>query len=180
MLGVCIAAINISVAQNYFTKNGMISFYSKSPLENITAVSNQVVSVINTTTGETRFSVTINGFKFRKALMQVHFNENYMESEKYPKAIFAGTITNPGSVAFTKDGEYKASVSGDLTMHGVTKKITAPTVITVKGGKFDGNSTFTVLLADYNISIPAVVADKINKAIAVTIIIPAYELLGAK
>ncbi|MBC7690022.1 MAG: YceI family protein, partial [Aquabacterium sp.] len=84
LLGVSFAVINTSVAQNYFTKNGMLSFFSKSALENITAVNNQVVSVLNTTTGETKFSMTIKGFKFKKALMQEHFNENYMESDKYP------------------------------------------------------------------------------------------------
>ena len=75
-------------AQNYFTKNGKISFFSKTSMENIDAVNNQVVSVVNTQTGDMGFSVLINSFLFKKALMQEHFNENYMESAKYPKATF--------------------------------------------------------------------------------------------
>ena len=169
LLGVSFAVLNTSAAQNYFTKNGMLSFFSKSALENITAVNNQVVSVLNTTTGETKFSAIIKGFKFKKALMQEHFNENYMESDKYPKATFSGTITDPGKISFTKDGDYNVNVSGDLAMHGVTKKISAPTTITVRSGKLTGTSTFTVLLADYNISVPKLVENNIAKSIEIKV-----------
>jgi len=75
-------------AQNFITKNGKISFFSKTDVENIDAVNNQAVSLINSQTGSVAFSVLVNGFLFKKALMQEHFNENYMESTKYPKASF--------------------------------------------------------------------------------------------
>ena len=81
-------------AQKVYTKNGSISFFSKSPLENIDAKNNQVMSVLNTQTGELQFSVIIKAFHFEKALMQEHFNENYMESTKFPKATFKGTLTD--------------------------------------------------------------------------------------
>lgn len=165
LLGATIASINVAQAQNFFTKNGMVSFFSKSPLENISAVNNQVVSVLNTATGDIKFSVIIKGFKFRKALMQEHFNENYMESEKYPKANFNGTITDINKVDFSKDGDHNVTVSGDLVMHGITNKITAPAIITVKAGKFIATSSFPVLLADYDISIPKVVENNISKSI---------------
>ena len=156
-------------AQNYFTKNGMVSFFSKTPLENISAVNNEVVSVLNAATGETKFSVIIKSFKFKKALMQEHFNENYMESEKYPKATFSGAITDISKVAFTKDGKYNVTTTGNLTMHGVTKKITAPTTIMVKDRALTGTSSFVVLLADYNISIPRIVESNISKSLEIQV-----------
>lgn len=162
-------AINSVQAQNYFTKNGQISFFSKSPLEDISANNNQVVSVLNSASGDIKFSVIIKGFQFKKALMQEHFNENYMESEKYPKASFSGTITDISKIDVSKNGDYKVTVSGDLTIHGITKKITAPANISVKAGKLNSTAVFNVLLADYNISIPKVVENNIAKTIEVTV-----------
>ena len=164
-----IAFMHTIQAQNYFTKNGQISFFSKSPLENITAANNQVVSVLNSATGDIKFSVIIKGFQFKKALMQEHFNENYMESEKYPKASFSGTVTDISKVDFSKNGDYRVTVSGDLTIHGVTKKITSPATIVVNAGKLNSNAVFNVLLADYNISVPKVVENNISKTIEVKV-----------
>ena len=160
---------SVANAQNYYTKNGRISFFSKTSMENIDAVNNQVVSVINMTTGDVGFSVLINGFLFKKALMQEHFNENYMESTKYPKAIFKGKSADLAKVSAGKDGTYPITVSGDLTMHGITNKISAPATITVKGGKISGSATFKVLLADYKISIPKVVENNISKTIEIKV-----------
>ena len=101
--------------------------------------------------------------------MQEHFNENYMESEKYPKANFSGAITDISKVLFTKDGKYNVTTTGNLTMHGVTKKITALTTIMVKDGALTGTSSFVVLLADYNISIPRIVESNISKFIEIQI-----------
>ncbi|MEP7108082.1 MAG: YceI family protein [Ferruginibacter sp.] len=169
LLWMSIAFMHVAKAQIFFTKNGMISFFSKSPLENISAVNNQVVSVINTTTGEIKFSVIIKGFLFKKALMQEHFNENYMESDKYPKATLNGTITDISKVDFSKDGDYAVNMDGDLVVHGVTKKITTPAVIAVRAGKFAATSSFMVLLADYNISIPKIVENNISKSIEIKV-----------
>lgn len=169
LLATTLAFATVSNGQNFFTKNGMISFFSKSPLENISAINNQAVSVFNAATGDIKFSVIIKGFQFKKALMQEHFNENYMESGKYPKATFSGNIPNIGSVNFKKDGEYKVSVTGDVTIHGVTKKVTAPAVITIKQGHLVCASLFTVLLSDYNISIPKLVENNIAKTIEIKV-----------
>lgn len=152
-------------AQNFITKNGKISFFSKTDVEDIEAVNNQAVSVINTQTGSVNFSLLVNGFLFKKALMQEHFNENYMESAKYPKATFKGTITDLSKVDFKKDGSYTVSVTGDLFMHNVTNKITVPATIQVKGNTITANSTFKVKLDDYKISVPAVVQNNISKTI---------------
>ena len=152
-------------AQNFITKNGKISFFSKTDVENIEAVNNQAVSVINSQTGSIAFSVLVNGFLFKKALMQEHFNENYLESAKYPKATFKGTIADMSKVDFKKDGSYNVSVTGDLNMHNVSNKVTVPAVIVVKGNTISANTTFKVQLDDYKITVPKVVENNISKTI---------------
>jgi polyisoprenoid-binding protein YceI len=152
-------------AQNYITKNGKISFFSKTDVENIDAVNNQAVSVINAETGSVNFSLLVNGFLFKKALMQEHFNENYMESDKYPKATFKGAITDMGKINFKKEGVYNVTVTGDLNMHNVTNKVTIPAVIQVKGNTISANAVFKIKLEEYKISVPKVVENNISKAI---------------
>ena len=158
-----------ATAQTYMTKNGKISFFSRTDIENIDAVNNQTMSVLNAQNGEIVFSVMVNGFLFKKALMQEHFNENYMESGKYPKATFKGTITDLTKVNFTKDGVYNVSVTGDLNMHNVTNKVTVPAVIQVKAGKLSAAATFNAKLDDYKIAVPKVVENNISKSIEVKI-----------
>jgi len=156
-------------AQKAYTKNGSISFFSKSPLENIEAKNNQVMSVLNSQTGEIQFSVIIKAFHFKKALMEEHFNENYMESTKFPKATFKGTITDMAKVNFSKDGSYPVVSSGDFTLHGVTKKITTPGVITIKKGIPSASSKFSVKLKDYGIIVPKLVKDNIAEIIDISV-----------
>lgn len=160
---------NTCLAQKYFTKNGNISFFSATSVENIKADNNQVMSVLNPSTGELQFSVLVKNFHFKKTLMEEHFNENYMESDKFPKSTFKGTITDISKVNFTKDGNYPVTVSGDLSMHGITKKVSSDGKISISGGKITGTSVFTVALADYNISIPKVVENNISKTIEITV-----------
>jgi polyisoprenoid-binding protein YceI len=159
-----------SFAQKVYTKNGSISFFSKSPMENIDAKNNQVMSVLNTQNGEMQFSVLIKGFHFEKALMEEHFNENYLESSKYPKASFKGTVADISKVNFAKDGSYPVTVAGDLTIHGATKKVSAPGTILVKNGVPSANSKFNIRLADYNITIPKLVKDNISETIDITVV----------
>jgi len=157
------ASIYSKAQDLWFTRNGSISFYAGTPLEDIDANNNDVASLINIKTGEVAFTVLIKSFHFKRALMEEHFNENYMESTKYPKSTFTGKITDPSFVNFGKDGSYLVSVEGDLTIHGQTRKVSTPANITVSGGKISATSTFKVMMADYKISIPGVVADKISK-----------------
>lgn len=153
----------------YFTRNGHIDFYSSTPMENIKADNDKVASVINITTGDVEFSVLSVAFQFKKALMQEHFNENYMESSKYPKSTFKGKITNLDKVNFKADGTYPAEVTGKLTIHGVTKDISTNGTIIVKDGKFKVQSSFNVKPEDYGIEIPNLVRDNIAKEIKVTV-----------
>jgi polyisoprenoid-binding protein YceI len=116
-------------------------------------------------------------FEFEKALMMEHFHENYAESDKYPKSVFKGFITNITSVNFTKDGKYSVQYKGNLTLHGVTKEITGNGTLEVKGGKIVSSSTFMILLADYKIEIPSLVKDKISNEVKI-VVNAAYERMG--
>src|SRR5664279_2181441 len=117
-------------AQVYYTKNGSISFFSKTSLENISADNNQVISVLNLETGAIQFSALNNAFQFPKAKMQEDFNENYIESNKYPKSTFKGNITDISNINSLKDGSYKVNAKGDLMIHGISKNIMMPATIT--------------------------------------------------
>jgi polyisoprenoid-binding protein YceI len=112
----------------------------------------------------TEFAVLVKGFEFKSSLMQEHFNENYMESDKYPKAHFKGKIVDVGKVNFQKAGEYAAIVAGALTMHGVTKDIETKAVFKVAGeASVVSTASFAITLDDFNIAIPGLVKDKISK-----------------
>ena len=169
ILTVLMTASLFASAQKVYTKNGSVSFFSKASIENISAENNQVMSVLTIPTGELQFSVFINAFHFKKSLMEEHFNEDYMESNKYPKAIFKGKINDPSKVNFTTDGNYTVEVSGDLTMHGVTNKVTATGTISIKSGVATASSDFKIKLADYKISIPSIVKDNIAPVVDVKI-----------
>ena len=157
-------------AQKYMTKNGNISFYSETPMETIKALNNQVNAALDIQTGDMVFKILIKSFQFEKALMQEHFNENYLESDKIPNSTFQGKITNLSAINFAKAGTYDAVIEGDMTIHGVTKKITEKGTFTVKeDGKIEGYSKFNVKPADYNIKIPGAVVKNIEETIEVTV-----------
>jgi len=154
-------------AQNiYMTKTGKVSFYSraKSP-EKVEADNNEVSSIMNTQTGDMVFAILMKSFHFESALMEEHFNENYLESNKFPKSTFKGKIINLSTVDFSKDGAYPVTAEGDLTIHGVTKKVSSTGSLTIKAGKISAFSKFHVKLKDFNISIPSLVANKVSEEI---------------
>lgn len=158
-----------SYAQRWMTRTGKVSFFSSTPIENIEAVNNEVAGAINTATGETGFIVPVKSFKFDKALMQEHFNESYMESDQYPKAVYQGKIADFSKVNFNKDGSYNVTTKGQLTIHGITKSVSIPGTIIVKNGTVSIYSKFNVAPADYGIKVPSVTASKIASSIAVTV-----------
>ena len=155
------------ICQNYMTKTGFIGFYSKTPLEDIQGENNQVYAVLDPASHHMAFAVLLKGFIFPKELMQVHFNENYVESDKFPKATFSGTCT--GDMDFSKDGIYQVVVKGDLTLHGVTKPLETTGQVEVKNGKITGSSAFKIKPEDYQIAIPSIVREKIAKEIDVKV-----------
>lgn len=158
-----------ATAQNCITRSGRITFFSKAQIENIEANNNELTSILNTATGEVVFIALIKSFKFKKALMEEHFNENYMESNTFPKANFKGTITDLNKVNFLKDGTYAVTVKGDLTIHGVTKNIEAPGTISISQGKISADSKFNIKVKDYNIKIPTTVVNNISETINITV-----------
>ena len=154
-------------AQIVLSKDARLSFFSEAPIENIKAESSTGVSAINFTTQTIYFRVPMRSFEFKKSLMQEHFNENYMESNKYPFSEFNGKIKDP--VDITKDGTYPVTVQGDLTIHGVTKNYTVKAELKVNGGEIAANSTFPVKLADHQIKIPRLVIKNIAEIVQVTV-----------
>jgi len=166
---VTIVGLSGAQAQKYVTKTGHIYFFASTPMENIEAHNHQVNSALDQQTGDFVFKVLMKSFQFERALMQEHFNENYVESDKYPNASFIGIILNISDINFSKNGVYNATVEGNLTIKGVTKKITEKGTFEVKEGKVIGNSSFNIVLSDYNIEIPGAVADKISKTFKIDV-----------
>jgi YceI-like domain len=154
-------------SQLYSTRAGFVGFYSRTALEDIKGENNQVFAVIDAGKKNLAFAALLKGFTFPKELMQEHFNENYVESDKYPKATFSGAYT--GDVTLGTDGVYKVMVKGNLTLHNVTKTIETPATLEVKGGHLMGVAEFKVKPEDFNINIPSVVRDKIDKEMTVKI-----------
>jgi len=156
-------------AQRYVSRNGHVWFYSHTPVEDIEGHNNQVAGILDVATGNMQFSMLVKSFGFRVALLQEHFNENYMESDDFPKADFTGKITNLAGIDFTKNGSYPAEVSGDLTIHGVKKSITTPGTIVVSQGKITGTSKFILKPQDFDIEIPDVVRDRVANEVEVNV-----------
>lgn len=171
LIAVVLLVLTIPVfsQKRYFTKSGQISFAAGTAAEDIDGVNKATTSVFDATTGQIEFAVLVKGFEFKRALMQEHFNENYLESDKYPKSVFKGKIVNIDKVNFQKDGSYPVTVKGVLDMHGVKKEIETTGTLKVTGETVHSDAAFTVLLADYKIEIPALVKDKVSKTVTIKI-----------
>ena len=163
---------NVASAQKYIAKTGHIWFYSYTPMEVIEAHNRQVVSILDLSTGDIVINLLNKSFEFKVALMQEHFNENYMETTKFPKSTFKGKIANLDKIDLKKDGSYTAEVIGDLTIHGVTKNITTTGTIDVANGSITAKAKFKVIPKDYEIKIPQLVENKIAKEMEITLDIP--------
>jgi YceI-like protein len=160
-------APTMAYPQLYTCRTGFIGFYSKTPLEDIKAENNQVYAVIDAGKKNMAFQCLLKGFIFTKELMQEHFNENYVESDKYPKASFSGSYS--GDVPTDKDGVYKVMVKGTVTLHGVSKPVETPGTIEVRNGHLVGKAEFKLRPEDFNIPIPSIVRDKIDKEMMVKV-----------
>ncbi|MBA4139187.1 MAG: YceI family protein [Segetibacter sp.] len=163
-----LASTCLQAQKIYSTKTGKISFFSNAPLEDIEAKTSEVESKLLTSTGQIVFTLLMKGFQFENPLMQEHFNENYVESSKYPKADFKASISNIKDINFSKDGTYPANVSGMLTIHGVTKEVNSNGTITVNGGRVTAKSKFNIALKDYNIG-GSLIGKKIANQIEITV-----------
>jgi polyisoprenoid-binding protein YceI len=156
-------------AQKVVTKDAKVTFDATSSIESIKATNKSGSVALNTLNGDVAARVQVKNFIFAQALMQEHFNENYMESNKYPSATLKGKVTNIGELQLSKNGTYKANVQGTLEMHGITNNVTVPATLIVNNGTINFKANFNVLCADYKIDIPSVVADKVAKEVKINI-----------
>lgn len=169
LIFILFVSASVMAQDKYFTKSGRISFVSKAALENIDANHKSVTCVLDTKTGNLQFAVLMKGFEFEKALMQEHFNENYVESSKYPKGEFKGQVLNNAEINYAKDGTYSAKVKGMLTMHGETREVETTGNVVVKDGKLHATAEFSILLSDFKIEIPKVVKDNVSNTVKITV-----------
>ena len=156
LLTALLISSNFLTAQQYLTRKARLDFDAGSPLEDIEAFTESGSAVYDANTGKIGVQVLMTSFQFKRALMQEHFNENYVESEKFPKASFKGLYS-------------EGNVSGGLTIHGVTKEIKVPARLNQENGNFVLVTSFDITLADYDVKIPSAVANKISKKASIQV-----------
>ena len=159
---------NVNAQERYLTRSGHIKFFSSAPLEDIEANNYKALSIVDLSKGQIAVDLLIKAFEFEKKLMQEHFNENYMESGKYPKSTFKGSFDVPDGLKNMENGTYELDVKGELSIHGVAKPLDTKAKLTVTDGKLDGEVFFKVKVADHDISIPKVVVRNIAEEVEVT------------
>jgi len=158
-----------SFAQKHITKSGTIEIFSETPVFTIEAINKKVASILNSETGDVVVSTLVRSFKFHEALVEEHFNENYMESHKFSKAIFKGKISNFNIIDFTKDGVYDAVIEGKLTLHGETNYIKEKAVISILDGLISADTKFSVSLEAYKVKVEKAYKDAIKDDILLKI-----------
>jgi len=168
LLFMLVASLGAISQSKFISKNAYISFYSSTPLEDILGESNEAVTILNAETGEIAFQALMTTFHFKRALMEEHFNENYMESTKFPKAKFNGKIDGYNS-SILSGPVNDIKVTGILSVHGVDKTITISAKLGLEDGKLVGLSNFKVIPENYGIKIPSLVRDKIGKEMEITV-----------
>ena len=153
------------VGQKYISEKSNIVFFSSALLEDIEARNEKAKSVFNADNGDIVFSIPVNQFQFAKSLMQEHFNEKYMESDKYPKTIFKGKVLD-----FEKGSENNnVWTEGELEIHGVKRNVKIQGNLIFKGERVIIESKFIVKLEDYEIEIPKLLFHKIAEEVEVTV-----------
>ncbi|WP_400192835.1 YceI family protein [Hymenobacter sp. B81] len=163
----------------YLTHKGTVSFFSTSILEDIEATTTQGSALIDLSSGQLAFSIPIRSFQFKRTLMQEHFNENYMESERFPKSSFKGRTVAFDAAALRKGGSQRVTVEGDLTIHGVTRRVTASGALELQRGVLLVNAYFSVAPADYGIEIPLLVRENIAKTVGIKVSMICEPMAGS-
>ena len=160
-------------AQLYKSSGGEIRFFSEAPLEDIKAITTEAGSIFDSGTGDIVFSIPMRSFKFEKSLMQTHFNDQYVESDQYPKCIFKGNIRGFDR---NKSGKQNVSCSGEITLHGVTQVVDADGTILFHDGTVDIESVFKLKVEDFEIEIPKLLWRNIAEVVEVTVSLEYKEL----
>lgn len=169
LLAIIITTSQAQAQEKYMTKEGHIKFFSSALVEDIEADNHKVQSIIDIAKKEVVISITMHDFQFEKSLMQEHFNENYVESEKFPKATFKGVFTSDKDFVLNKDGEYQVELVGEITIHGVTKPLKTKGVIKMVGSQLEAQTTFELSVADFDIEIPKLLFQNIAEVVKVTV-----------
>jgi polyisoprenoid-binding protein YceI len=167
LISLLLGAAVTGFGQIYVTRNGNILLLSDTPLESIHAENKEVEAAVDVTHRNIAFSLPLKSFVFKRALMQEHFNENYVESDKYPTSTFSGSFAE--TIPPGKDGSFPVKIHGKLTLHGVTKELDVPGTLVRKGNMLTGTADFKLNPTDYNISIPFIVRDKIEKETSIKV-----------
>lgn len=164
-----LTAFACGYSQIYKAKDGTteVSFFSKAPLEDITALNKGAIIVLNNATNAIQIRISMINFKFKNGLMEEHFNENYLETEKYPNAVFKGTIKE--GVDMNKTEEQKVTVSGTMDLHGVQKEVVINGTVKVANGEITISSEFKIKVADYNIKVPSMYVKNIAEIVDVSL-----------
>lgn len=172
ILSLAIIAITSSMfAQNLTTTSATVAFDATTPIDALPKAENKtVIASLNKTTGAVLFEAAVNNFSFSNPKIQEHFNAaNWMNSASFPKFTFSGKIDKLSKVKFAKDGVYKVTVSGNLTVKGVSKPVSTPATITVAGGKLSAATAFSIVLADYGITGAPIDGGKVAKEPKITV-----------
>jgi polyisoprenoid-binding protein YceI len=161
----------VAFSQKKTTTSGVINFDASTSLDSLPkAVNKSVVAALDLSKGEVAFEASIKNFSFSNPMMQDHFNgENWMNSDKFPKAIFKGTIKNLDKINFTKPGKYVATIEGELTIKGNTKPVSTSATINVVGKSINTNTSFSISLVDYGIEMPKIAAGKVAETPTISV-----------
>ncbi|MBS1979189.1 MAG: YceI family protein [Bacteroidetes bacterium] len=162
-----LTVLSVRAQPVYMSKSGTISFFAGTAVEDIDATNEKALSFFNTETGEVVISIPNKEFHFRRSLMEEHFNENYMETGKYPKSEFKGKVNDIKSINFAGAGPFQLSVTGQLNIHGVSKERTIDVTLRKDGNRFISEAKFKVLLEDHKIDRPKILWEKIAESVEV-------------
>lgn len=163
-----LSSIFVDAQDNFITQNGKVHFYSKTPLEDIEANTQSAIGVLYTATKKVQAKIPIQSFEFKQKLMQEHFNENYLESDKYPYGNLDATIVE--NIDFTRNGVYDITISGILDIHGIKKPRDIKAKLTIADGMpKKATATFDIKLVEHKIKIPKAVILNIAEVITVDI-----------
>ena len=164
---ICLLFSTQLIAQQYYTNKGKVSFFSEAPIENISAINEDVSAIVDSQTGGFAFRLKIEDFTFPNSLMQEHFNESYLESEKYPLSTFTGVVDNFSDLDLSAKQNFV--VNGSLSMHGISKDAQMKATAQMINDELYISSNFDVALEDYDIDIPKIMMYKIAEVIQVVV-----------
>ncbi|HEY5370669.1 MAG TPA: YceI family protein [Hanamia sp.] len=156
-----------ALTQIYICRNAEVTFFSSAPIEDIKGESSTALSALNVDSKEVYFKVPIRSFNFHSSLMQEHFNEDYLESDKFPYAEFKGKIID--NIDLTKPGTYMVTVEGNLTIHNVTKTYATKGSVEVKPDSITTHAVFNIKPEDHGVKIPTLLTKNLAENLQVTV-----------